>query len=188
MPKQTEPPLTGAAATRAALLAAAREEFAEHGNFGSKEKLFDAVMQIALDEVAEVAASAGDDPVEYVGGMFDVYLRRPDLVRLLMWESLHHRDGSLPEQSWRGQRCRDKAAEIGARLGREPSPADARLLLTLKGLALLPLALPRLAELMGLRVDDPDELAALRDHITAFAGAALAAPASGDGADRSVGS
>ncbi|MFC0039281.1 TetR/AcrR family transcriptional regulator [Actinomadura rayongensis] len=215
MPNQTEPPLTGAAATRAALLAAARAEFAEHGvagarvdriaasagvnkeriygYFGSKEKLFDAVMQIALDEVAEVAASAGDDPVEYVGGMFDVYLRRPDLVRLLMWESLHHRDGSLPEQSWRGQRCRDKAAEIGARLGREPSPEDARLLLTLKGLALIPLALPRLADLMGLGLDDdPDELAAMRDTLTAFARAALTAPASlpasGDAADRSVGS
>ncbi|POM24137.1 HTH-type transcriptional repressor NicS [Actinomadura rubteroloni] len=211
MPKQTDPPLTGAAATRAALLAAARAEFAEHGvagarvdriaaragvnkeriygYFGNKEKLFDAVMEIALDEVAEVVASPGDDPVEYVGGMFDVYLRRPDLVRLLMWESLHHRDGSLPEQRWREERCRVKADEIAARLGREPSRADARLLLTLKGLALLPLALPRLAELMGLGLDDPEELAAMRDHVTAFARAALAAPpASGDAAGGSVGS
>ncbi|RSN59669.1 MULTISPECIES: TetR/AcrR family transcriptional regulator [Actinomadura] len=190
MPKNT------ATTTRDALLGAAREEFAAHGiagarvdriavragvnkeriygYFGSKEKLFDAVMKVALDEFAEMNAELGDDPVAYVGEAFDHYREHPDLLRLLMWEALYDRSGALPDQPWRAERCERKAASLAERLGEEPSPEVGRAVLSLLGLAMMPLAMPQLAELLGVKPDSPEAVAAMREHVMGFARAALA--------------
>ncbi|MDL4771176.1 TetR/AcrR family transcriptional regulator [Actinomadura xylanilytica] len=183
------------ASTKEALLAAAREEFAEHGiagarvdriarlagvnkeriygYFGNKEKLFDAVMKDAMDELTEVNALLGDDPVQYVAGLFDHYQEHPDLLRLLMWEALHDRSGHLPDQQWRVDRCHDKVASLAAHLGQEPSAEAGRTMLSLMGLVLMPMALPQLAELMGAQMDGPESTARMREHATAFARAFL---------------
>ncbi|MFP3966269.1 TetR family transcriptional regulator [Actinomadura fulvescens] len=197
MPKRDSP------TTKDALLAAAREEFAEHGvagarvdriaqragvnkeriygYFGNKEKLFDAVIQVALDEFAAITPQPGDDPVEYVGHLFDYYQEHPELLRLLTWEGLHSRPGALPEQQGRAERCRKALGSLAARMDREPSPEVGRTLLTLKGLAMMPMVMPQLAELLvGGRMDDPASLAAMRDHVMAFARAALRDTASED--------
>ncbi|GAA4141255.1 TetR family transcriptional regulator [Actinomadura keratinilytica] len=185
-----------AESTRRALLAAAREEFAEHGiagarvdriarragvnkeriygYFGSKEKLFDAVIETALDELVEVTALPGDDPAGWVGRMFDYYRGHPDLARLLLWEGLYGRTESLPEQRRRIAHCQDKIDSLAAHLGREPSPEIGRLLLTLIGLALTPLAFPQLAELFRTPVDGPQAATEMREHLTAFVRMALA--------------
>ncbi|MFD0902723.1 TetR/AcrR family transcriptional regulator [Actinomadura sediminis] len=196
-------PRNPATTTRDALLAAAREEFAEHGiagarvdriaaragvnkeriygHFGNKEKLFDAVIKDALDEFAAVNTVLEDDPVAYVGEAFDRYREHPDLLRLLMWEALHHRSAALPDQSWRAERCGRKVRSLAARLGEEPSPDVGRAVLSLLGLAMMPLAMPQLAELLGAKMDTPESVAAMREHVMGFARAALEGRASASG-------
>jgi AcrR family transcriptional regulator len=188
-------PGSSAASTKQALLDAARDEFAEHGiagarvdriarragvnkeriygYFGNKEKLFDAVMKAAMDELAEVTAMPGKDPVDYVGKLFDHYVRNPELLRLLLWESLYHRTNTLPEQQWRVERCRNKVASLADRFGEEPSAEIGRMVLTLTGLAMMPMAMPQLAELLGAGMDSPESVARMREHVTAFARTAL---------------
>ncbi|HEX2312502.1 MAG TPA: TetR family transcriptional regulator [Thermomonospora sp.] len=189
-------PKDAASTTRDALLRAAREEFAAHGiagarvdriarragvnkeriygYFGSKDKLFDAVMQVALNELAEALSKPGEDPVEYVGQLFDFYRSHPDVLRLLMWESLYERDENLPHSQWRVDRCFAKVESLASGLGREPSPELGRLMLTLMGLAAWPNAMPQMAELLFGKLDgDPHDPGAMREHVTAFARAAL---------------
>ncbi|RJL31594.1 TetR/AcrR family transcriptional regulator [Bailinhaonella thermotolerans] len=189
MPKDTT-------ATRDALLCAARAEFAEHGiagarvdriaqragvnkeriygHFGNKEKLFDAVMRDALDEVAESVALPGDDPVDYVGRIYDFHRDNPTVVRLLMWEALHYRQEALPGEAQRVAQSARKVESLARGLGRDPSPDVARLVLTLIGLAVWPNAMPTVARLIvGPEADTPEGKDRMRDHVVEFARAAL---------------
>ncbi|GIH73615.1 TetR/AcrR family transcriptional regulator [Planobispora longispora] len=184
-------------ATKDALLAAARTEFAAYGiagarvdriaeragvnkeriygYFGSKEKLFDQVVATALDEVVEaVAMMPGDDPAEYVGKLHDFHIAHPDLTRLLMWESLHYRDGDLEGQEGRVASWTKKADSLAAGLGTESSRETARTMLTLVGLAVWPTAMPRLGRLaLGEEATTEEGRAAMREHLIAFTRAAL---------------
>ncbi|GAA2209076.1 TetR family transcriptional regulator [Nonomuraea monospora] len=188
-------PKVSTAATRAALLEAAREEFAAYGvagarvdriaeragvnkeriygHFGSKEKLFDAVITEALDDLTTQIALPGADPVEYVAQLTDYYRSHPDTVRLLMWEALNYRGPELLEgQETRVERCGRKKASLAEGLGEtEPSSATARLLFMLTGLALFPAMMPQLGRII-LR-DAADDHDAIRDQIAAFVAAAL---------------
>ncbi|WP_043639522.1 TetR/AcrR family transcriptional regulator [Nonomuraea candida] len=187
-------PKVSTAATRTALLEAAREEFAAYGiagarvdriaeragvnkeriygHFGSKEKLFDAVITEALDDLTAQIALPGADPVDYVAKLTDYYRSHPDLVRLLMWEALHYRGQELlPGQETRVERCGRKKASLAAGRGEEPSAQTGRLLFTLTGLALFPAMMPQLGRIiLGDAADDHE---ALRDQIAAFVTAAL---------------
>ncbi|MBO4270311.1 TetR/AcrR family transcriptional regulator [Microbispora triticiradicis] len=186
------------AATKAALLEAARAEFAAYGvagarvdriadragvnkeriygHFGSKEKLFDTVVAAALDEMAEAVAMPGDDPADYVSRLFDYYAAHPDVVRLMMWEALHYRseDALLPGQERRVDKCRSKTVSLAAGLGREPDAAMARTLFTLIGMAMWPSAMPQLARITaGEDATTPEGREALRGHLMAFVRAAV---------------
>ncbi|AQZ64414.1 Transcriptional regulator, TetR family [[Actinomadura] parvosata subsp. kistnae] len=188
-------PKVSTAATRAALLEAAREEFAAYGvagarvdriaeragvnkeriygHFGSKEKLFDAVITEALDDLTAQIALPGADPADYVAKLTDYYHRHPDLVRLLMWEALNYRGQELLEgQEARVQRCGRKTASLAAARGeQEPSVATARTLFMLTGLALLPSMMPQLARIiLGDAAEDHE---GMRDQIAAFVATAL---------------
>ncbi|MGV9387294.1 TetR/AcrR family transcriptional regulator [Nonomuraea sp. NPDC003707] len=187
-------PKVSTAATRSALLEAAREEFAAHGvagarvdriaerarvnkeriygHFGGKEKLFDAVITEALDDLTAQMALPGSDPIDYVIRLTDYYRTHPDLVRLLMWEALNCRGQELlPGQKARVERCGRKTASLAEGRGEEPTTATARTLFMLTGLALLPSMLPQLARIiMGEAADDHE---AMRDHIAASIAAAL---------------
>ncbi|GAA4919426.1 AcrR family transcriptional regulator [Nonomuraea thailandensis] len=188
-------PKVSTAATRAALLEAAREEFAAYGvagarvdriaeragvnkeriygHFGSKEKLFDAVITEALDDLTAQIALPGADPVDYVAKLTDYYHSHPDLVRLLMWEALNYRGQELLEgQEARVERCGRKTASLAEGRGeKEPSAETARMLFMLTGLALFPSMMPQLARIILRGAADDHE--GMRDQIAAFVTAAL---------------
>lgn len=194
------------AATKAALLDAARTEFAAYGvagarvdriaeragvnkeriygHFGSKEKLFDTVIKTALDEVAAAVAMPGKDPSDYVGKLFDFYATHPDLVRLLMWEALHYRgEELLPGQEQRVDKCRSKTESLAEGLGREPDTSVARMVFTLVGLAMWPSAMPQLARItVGEEARTPEGREALREHLVAFVRSAVEGAAGTSGA------
>ncbi|MFF3177813.1 TetR/AcrR family transcriptional regulator [Streptomyces sp. NPDC057900] len=194
--------------TKERLLAAAKEEFAAHGiagarvdriaelagvnkeriygYFGNKQKLFDAVVGRALDELAEaVPLRSGDDPAEYVGRVYDFHRDNPVLVRLFFWEGLHYRDGVLPNEELRRSRYEEKIAVLAESFGTEASPQVAACLLSLIGLAAWPNAVPQLARLIigtDTRTGTGTETGAgaagldLRGHVVAFARQALSGP------------
>ncbi|AKJ11320.1 TetR family transcriptional regulator [Streptomyces incarnatus] len=188
--------------TKERLLSAATEEFAAHGiagarvdriaasagvnkeriygYFGNKQKLFDAVVGRALDELAEaVPLKGGDDPAEYVGRVYDFHRDNPVLVRLLLWEGLHYRDEVLPGEGQRRAHYEEKIAALGESLGlgealgdEETAAVVARVLLSLIGLAVWPAAVPQMSRLiLGTAGSQPD----LREHVVEFARHALEA-------------
>lgn len=187
--------------TRALLLAAARDEFAAHGMggarvgriaeqagvskeriygyFGSKEKLFAAVISEALTEHATLLGPPSADLAEYAGRIYDLHRRNPQLLRLMMWEALYY-DGGLPNEQPRTARYRGMVATLSEALGSqsesEPgSESDteaASTLLALIGLAILPTAFPQITRLiLGTTADAPggDDDDELRAHIVRLA-------------------
>lgn len=107
-----------AEATRARILAAAIEEFAEHGlaggrvdriagsaasnvrmiyaYFGGKSGLFDAALETALRTLAMDVPPDPDDLAGWAGAVFDHHQERPDILRLSMWARLE-RPSALAE-------------------------------------------------------------------------------------------
>ena len=139
-----------AQATRRRLIAAATEEFAEHGiagarvdriaaaarsnkaqiyhYYGSKDDLFDAVFnEVVVDTVRETPLDPDDLP-GYAAGLFDGYERRPEIMRLATWYRLERAEGRPPLEV-RIAANRDKVAKIAdaQKDGRLPAtfpPAD----------------------------------------------------------------
>jgi AcrR family transcriptional regulator len=191
-PDPGSPPQT----TREKLLRAAREVFAErglahtkisdiatrsgvnrervYGYFGSKEGLFDAVVNDALDELAEaVPLTAGEDLVEYVDRVHEFHRRHPQLLRLLLWEALHYRAEPLPGEADRQVRYQEKVLAVEQSLGDAAGRLEAApTLFLLIGLAAWPSVVPQLARLiMGADASGNPEV--MRKHLLAFAQAAL---------------
>ncbi|WP_328536566.1 TetR/AcrR family transcriptional regulator [Streptomyces sp. NBC_00344] len=156
--------------TRARLLAAARTEFAEHGMggarvdriahragankeriygyFGSKEKLFTAVVADALDDHAVRVGLPVDDPGEYAGRIYDFHRQNPELTRLMMWEALHYGDRPMPDDELRITHYRAKVAALVRSTGGEVDEQAAATFLALVGVAVWPLAFPQMARLV----------------------------------------
>ncbi|WP_034091420.1 TetR family transcriptional regulator [Streptacidiphilus albus] len=158
--------------TRARLLAAARAEFAAHGMggarvgriaeqagvnkeriygyFGSKEQLFAAVVAEALTEHAELLGLPEGDPGEYAGRIYDLHRGNPQLLRLMMWESLHYGTGGLPNARQRAERYRATVDALAAARGSgsEETTGSPATLLALIGIAVLPAAFPQLTRLV----------------------------------------
>lgn len=107
------------AATRAKLLDAAFAEFADHGlagarvdrivgaagtnkqavyfHFGSKERLFDAVVEARCGAlITDIPFNAGDLPA-YVGEVFDYLLEHPSLMRMILWQQLERQTATEHE-------------------------------------------------------------------------------------------
>ncbi|MEV8335008.1 TetR family transcriptional regulator [Streptomyces niveus] len=177
--------------TRALLLAAARDEFAAHGMggarvgriaeqagvskeriygyFGSKEKLFGAVISEALTEHAALLGPPSADLADYAGRIYDLHRRNPQLLRLMMWEALYY-DGGLPNEQPRSARYRDMVATLSEALGCESDTEAASTLLALIGLAILPTAFPQITRLiLGPAADAPGGDDELRSHIVRLA-------------------
>jgi AcrR family transcriptional regulator len=113
-PPATKPRPRDAKATKELLLAAAAEEFAEHGlagaridriaeragankrllyvYFGDKDAVFDAVIERHIRILAETVTLTPDDLGAYAGAVFDHLLENPQTLRLAAW-----RDFESPE-------------------------------------------------------------------------------------------
>ncbi|MGS0687653.1 TetR family transcriptional regulator [Nakamurella sp. GG22] len=123
--------------TKRRLLAAALDEFAEHGlagarvdriaerakankrliyaYFGNKEQLFDTVMAHSLGVLADAVPFTADDLPGYAAGLFDHMILHPDLVRLTLWKSLERPAVSVLEMDVYRPKVTDVAA--GQRAG-----------------------------------------------------------------------
>ncbi|MCX5398903.1 TetR family transcriptional regulator [Streptomyces sp. NBC_00102] len=156
--------------TRSRLLAAARTEFAAHGMggarvdriaraagankeriygyFGSKEKLFAAVVAAALDEHAALLGPPAGDLGAYAGRVHDLHRANPELLRLMMWEALHYDTGALPAEEERRARYAGMVDSLARTLGTAPDTRAAATFLAVLGIAVLPSAFPQLARLI----------------------------------------
>ncbi|CAL9474202.1 HTH-type transcriptional repressor [Streptomyces sp. enrichment culture] len=188
MPRDASP-------TRAKLIAAARTEFAEHGiggarvdriarqagvskeriygHFGSKEKLFEAVLGEALEEHTQMLGPPGDDLGEYVGRLYDFHRRNPQVLRLMLWEAQYYGDRPLPDEQGRTDHYAHKSAAFAKALSLDPGPEAATALLVAIGLAAWPQAVPQLTRMLtGGRtatVAEADDDDPLRSAVVEFA-------------------
>lgn len=184
------------AATRRKLLEAGRAEFAEHGvaggridriataagvnkervygHFGSKEKLFQAVLEAVKTEHAEALPAPGEDIGEWVGRLFDAHAANRTMMRLLMWEALHFEDRPLPDDSARSDIYSTKVLALARTMGIEPDSKAAMTLLSLLAIGAWPSAMPQVTRLLvGPRACTAPGRADLREHIVAMANAAV---------------
>ncbi|TXL89842.1 TetR/AcrR family transcriptional regulator [Streptomyces sp. IB2014 016-6] len=127
-----------------------------YGCFGSKEKLFAAVVSEALTGHAELLGPPAGDPAEFAGRIYDLHRRNPQLLRLMMWEARYYDDRvGLPNEQPRTARYRDRVATLSGALGTESDTEAASTLLALVGLAILPTAFPQITRLiLGSAADD----------------------------------
>nr|WP_062337872.1 TetR family transcriptional regulator [Herbidospora sakaeratensis] len=123
------------AATRARLLDAAYDEFVERGlagarveriasaasankqaiyaYFGSKDALFDAVIDARYRVLADLIPFTPGDLPGYAGRLFDRFAEDPGLLRLTQWKTLEKPDASAAELAAH----LDKSGELAAALG-----------------------------------------------------------------------
>jgi AcrR family transcriptional regulator len=168
-----------AEATKRRILDAASVEFADHGlagarvdaiaeragankqliyaYFGSKAKLFAAVLGRQLGTLAEEIEIDPDRLPEYAGMIFDFHLDHPELTRLLLHEALHYRDRTVPSDRHRQRRNVGKVEgvrEAQERGAVEPSLDPGNLVMMIIALAAWPAATPQLArQIMGAPAD-----------------------------------
>ncbi|MFI6288521.1 TetR/AcrR family transcriptional regulator [Streptomyces sp. NPDC051018] len=180
------------AVTKQKLLAAARQEFAAlgvagarvdriaelagvnkervYGHFGSKEGLFAATVSAAMEELTEEVGTPGDDIAAWVGSVYDFHRERPELLRLLLWEALSRGEGELPGEQRRAEGYALKVEALADRLGVEPGPRTAVVLLSLISLAAWPNAVPQLTRLiLGSHADAADSPEAVRGTVVELA-------------------
>ncbi|MEV4294351.1 TetR/AcrR family transcriptional regulator [Microbispora rosea] len=172
--------------TRRRIFDAAAVEFAEHGlagarvdriataakankqaiylYYGSKEKLFAAVLRAKLEDVRASVSVDPDAVAESIGQMFDWYREHPELIRLLLWDALEVSDEpGEGEQEWRDA-FREKAGQLVDAGAAGDLAEDARvrasqdLLFTVMGLIAWNFAVPRMCRLV---LDEETEQAAL---------------------------
>ncbi|WP_163508162.1 TetR/AcrR family transcriptional regulator [Fodinicola acaciae] len=163
--------------TRRRIFEAAAAEFAEHGlagarvdriasaarankqaiylYYGSKEKLFSAILRAKLDEVRMAIAVDLDGVAESVGQIFDWYAEHPELIRLLLWDALEA--GDTGDDEWRAafQEKVDRLV-VGTDDNERRNAQD--MLFTIMGLISWNFAVPRMCRLV---LDESTDQAAL---------------------------
>ncbi|MCL2090719.1 MAG: TetR/AcrR family transcriptional regulator [Micrococcales bacterium] len=133
--------------TKRALLDAGRKEFARYGlaggrtdriaavsrvnkqriyaYFGSKEGLFEAVVDDALEDLLDVVPLPSDAPDaaatvrDYLGNLVAYHRKHPELMRLMQWESLE-RTSAIDLRSPRALKCQAKVQTLATWLGLTP--------------------------------------------------------------------
>ena len=118
-------------ATKAKLLEAALDEFAEYGiagarvdriaakagcnkamiyaYFGSKEGLFDQLLTIQIDHLVQSVPITPDDLPGYAGRLFDAYQEEPRLLRLVAYHRLENGFDTIPEPEAQAHRHKVEA-------------------------------------------------------------------------------
>jgi AcrR family transcriptional regulator len=172
--------------TRRRIFDAAAAEFAEHGlagarvdriataarankqtiylYYGSKEKLFAAILRAKLEEVRVSVSIDPDAVAESVGQMFDWYREHPELIRLLLWEALEACDETGESERARRDAFREKVRHLMDGGVAHHLPEDARvraaqdLLFTVMGLIAWNFAVPSMCRVV---LDEETDQAAL---------------------------
>ncbi|GAB2943953.1 TetR/AcrR family transcriptional regulator [Nonomuraea fastidiosa] len=153
--------LAGARVARIAEEAQANKQ-AIYLYFGSKEKLFAAVVRAKLEEISCTVTIDPDAIAESVGQMFDWYREHPELIRLLLWEALEAGDCFIGEAE-RRETFRDKVRLLtdSGMVPASDHPSCVRagqdLLFTLMGLIAWNFAVPGMCRAV---LDEDDEQAA----------------------------
>jgi AcrR family transcriptional regulator len=88
--------LAGARVERIATAAAANKQ-AIYAYFGSKQALFDAVLEARLRVLADLVSFTPEDLPGYVGALFDQLVADPGLMRLTQWKALERPEASQSE-------------------------------------------------------------------------------------------
>lgn len=172
--------------TRRRIFAAAAAEFAEHGlagarveriataarankqaiylYYGSKDKLFAAVLRAKLEEAGAAIRVDPDAVAESVGQLFDWYQEHPELIRLLLWDALEAVEEDAESERERRDSFRRKAERLTGCDAARQLPEETRvraaqdLLFTVMGLIAWNFAVPRMCCLV---LDEETERAAL---------------------------
>jgi AcrR family transcriptional regulator len=113
--------LAGARVARIATAAAANKERIYH-YFGPKERLFEAVLEHAMEEIRAAEPFRADDLGAYVEAMLAFHRRRPELVRLLLAEGKVRR----PQERRAHYAARIEAVRRAQHAGTVRSDVDAR--------------------------------------------------------------
>ncbi|WP_434439067.1 TetR family transcriptional regulator [Lentzea sp. E54] len=136
-------------ATKANLLEAALDEFAQHGiaggrvdriaakagcnkamiyaYFGSKEGLFDELLRIQIDSMIKSVPITPDDLPGYAGRLFESYQERPQLLRLAAYHRLENGFEAIPEAEAEAYRHKIEAvaqAQLEGRISAEFNATD----------------------------------------------------------------
>jgi AcrR family transcriptional regulator len=170
-------------ATKELLLAAATEEFAEHGPagarvdriaeragankrllyvyFGDKDDLFEAVMERQVEQRAEAVPLTPDDLGAYAGAAFDHLLKNPQALRLATWRTFER--GEPTEAELVGYKQKLEAISQAQRDGKlyDGMSAVDLMAITVRLLASWLAAPPALMAVAG---KDPFSPARLRQH------------------------
>lgn len=141
-----------------------------YGHFGSKDGLFNAVLEQAmLDAAADKPLQPGDTPAEYAARTFDFHRDHPDLLRLLLWEALSRPTETALHDPER-QAHYDRKIEAFQATGLDDRQARYALLIVL-ALTSYTRALPQVAALvLGPEYSEHDLKSALVDAVTRLAG------------------
>jgi AcrR family transcriptional regulator len=161
-------------ATRQSLLEAGRSEFARYGlagartnrvaaaagvnkeriyaYFGSKQEMFDAVVDDALEDLLDLVpmppadAKMPDAMADYVARVSAYHRKHPELMRLIQWEALE-RSTAVNPNGPRAARYRAKVDALSARLS-VPSRDAAPLLIMVILLAVGPQAMSNITNIV----------------------------------------
>ncbi|MFI2606572.1 TetR family transcriptional regulator [Kitasatospora sp. NPDC018619] len=155
-------------ATKERILTAAAAEFAAHGvagarvdriaaqaqankraiydYFGDKGRLFAAVLERLMADLARAVPPGDEDLPAYAERLFDYHRDHPQALRLLLWEALELGDQPVPGEEARTRHYQDKIRAAGSADG-DGDDARARLFLTL-GMVGWSLAMPQLRRMV----------------------------------------
>lgn len=134
-------------ATKAKLLEAALDEFAEYGiagarvdriaakagcnkamiyaYFGSKEGLFEELLKIQIDQMIKSVPITPDDLPGYAGRLFDSYVERPQVLRLAAYHRLENGFDTIPKAEAEAHRHKIEAIAQAQMEGRITAAFDA---------------------------------------------------------------
>ncbi|MFD9703241.1 TetR family transcriptional regulator [Lentzea sp. NPDC059081] len=140
-------------ATKAKLLEAAADEFAEYGiagarvdriaakagcnkamiyaYFGSKEGLFDELLKIHIDRMIASTPITPEDLPGYAGRLFDAYVEEPRLLRLAAYHRLENGFDDVPQAEAEAYRHKVEALAQAQAEGKVSADFDASDLLDL---------------------------------------------------------
>jgi AcrR family transcriptional regulator len=142
--------IAGARVDRIAKQAQANKQLI-YAYFGSKDALFSAVLERAMDELAAEVPIEGDDLPGYVDRIAAYHVANPHVLRLLLWESLERGESGVIPDSERSANYRDKTDSVrcAQEAGKVTDEFDPGMLALLSiGMISWPLAVPQLRRMM----------------------------------------